>query len=154
MKVSFSGGKGIEAALKELNISTARVRGIATRALDKAAVPIRDKWAGGVDEQSGDLKKSIAIGSRALTKANRKFKRNAGSDIVERYIGIDAKGNDRLPIYAYIEEFGSDKEPANPAGRAAWEGEKMKAFDLIASELTAEIDKVAKAAARKGGGKP
>lgn len=149
MKVKFSGGKEIEAALKALDVSVGRKRGIALRALQKAAVPIRDAWVDGADEQSGDLKRSIAIGSRAQTKATRKFRRTDGQDTVEQFIGIDAQVNERLPDYSVIEEFGSDRQPANPAGRSAWEAEKMNAFNLIGDAMRAEITKVAKARAKK-----
>ena len=152
MIVKFEGGRKLEQAIKELDISTARKRGIARRALDKAAVPIRDKWKQGVDVDQGDLKRSIKIGNRAQTRATRKFRRGVGQDIVERYIGIDASedSDGRLPVYAHIEEFGGESEPANPAGRRAWETEKMTAFNMIGDELWAEIDKVAKREARKG----
>ena len=146
MKVEFKGGKELERKLRELDISTARKKGIARRALDRAAVPIRDEWARGVDVDKGDLKRSIKIGNRAQTRSTRKFKRGAGQDIVERYIGIDASEapDDRLPIYAVIEEFGDESEPANPAGRRAWESQKMKAFDMIRDTLDDEIMKVAR----------
>ena len=151
MKVKFEGGKQLEQALRELDISQARKKGISRRALDKAAEPIRDDWQRNVDRDEGDLQRSIKIGNRAQTKATRKFKRGAGQDIVERYIGIDASEDKdgRLPVYAYIEEFGSEDEPANPAGRNAWERNKMKAFDRIGDDLWHEIEKVAKAEARK-----
>lgn len=153
--VKFEGGKQLEKALKELDISQARKRGIARRALDNAAKPIQQKWKQGVDKDERDLERSIKIGNRAQTKATRKFKRGAGQDIVERYIGIDAsedknvKGDSRLPVYAYIEEFGDETRPANPAGRRAWESEKMNAFNRLGKDLWAEIDKVAKRLAKK-----
>ena len=151
MKVKFEGGKEIEKALRELDISQARKKGIARRALDKAAQPIRDDWARNVDRDEGDLKRSVKIGNRAQTKATRKFKRTGGKDIVERYVGIDATedSDGRLPVYAYIEEFGSEDEPANPAGRNAFERNKMDAMDRIGDELWKEIDKTAKREAKK-----
>ena len=146
MKVEFKGGKELEAALKELDISQARKKGIARRALDKAAVPIRDEWKRGVDKVSGDLARSIKIGNRAQTRATRKFRRGPGQDIVERYVGIDASEapDGRLPIYATIEEFGDEDQAANPAGRRAFETQKMTAFNMIGDLLWAEISKVGK----------
>ena len=151
MKVEFKGGRQLEQSLRELYISQARKKGVARRALDKAAVPIRDKWVAGVDVLKGDLKRSIKIGNRAQTKATRKFKRGAGQDIVERYIGIDPNEapEGRLQVYAQIEEFGDENQPANPAGRVAWETQKMPAFNMIGDELWAEINKVAKREAKK-----
>lgn len=151
MKIEFKGGRQLEAALRELDISQARKKGIARRALDEAATPIQRKWQQSVDIDEGDLKRSVKIGNRAQTKATRKFKRGAGQDIVERYIGIDATedSDGRLAVYSYIEEFGDKDHPANPAGRNAWESEKMASFDKIGDALWAEINKTAKAEARK-----
>lgn len=151
MKVKFSGGKELEAALMQLDMSTAQKRGIARRALDRAAEPIQAEWVRGVDVVKGDLKRSIKIGSRAQTKGTRKFNRSAGQDIVERFIGIDESEApaERLAVYATIEEFGDKNQPANPAGRNAWEAKKMEAFNRLAGDLKAEIDKAAARAARK-----
>ena len=147
--VKFEGGREIEKALRELDITQARKKGIARRALDNAAKPIQQEWKRGVDKDKRDLERSIKIGNRAQTRGTRKFKRGAGQDIVERYIGIDARENPRLPIYAVIEEFGSESEQANPAGRRAWEKEKMTAFDSLGDDLWREINKVARREARK-----
>ena len=144
VKIEFKGGKELEAALKDLDISTARKRGVARRALDEAAKPIHSAWVGGVDVDSGDLKESIKIGNRAKTKATRKFMRGAGQDIVERFIGIDESVSPDLHIYAIKEEFGDTRQGANPAGRQAWEGQKQVAFDKIADALWAGISKVKK----------
>lgn len=150
MIVKFRGGKELEAALKALDVSMARKRGITARALDKAAVPIRDEWGGGVDVRKGVLRRSIKIGNRVQTKATRKFKRGAGEDVVERFIGIDpSEDPERLPIYSVVEEFGDEQEAANPAGRQAWEKKKMESFDMIADAMWEEIEKVAKREARK-----
>jgi hypothetical protein len=145
MKVTFKGGKELEAALKELDMSTAKKRGVANRALDKAAVPIKDEWQRGVDVRKGVLKRSIDIGNRAQTRATRKFRRN--SDTVERYVGVDLREDpERLAIYAPIEEFGDKDQPANPAGRQAFETKKQVAMDLIGETLWAEIQKAARKA--------
>jgi hypothetical protein len=150
MKVEFKGGKELEAALAQLGDKGA-ARRTAERALKLAAQPIRDAWAGGVDIEKGDLQRSIKIGKRAQTRATRKFRKGAGQDIVETYIGVDASEapDGRLPIYAYIEEFGSNSQPANPAGRMAWESQKMTAFNRLADDLWAEISKTAERAAKK-----
>lgn len=151
MKVKFTGGKELEAALTQLDVSTAQKRGIARRALDRAAEPIQAAWVAGVDVVKGDLRRSIKIGSRAQTKGTRRFKRGAGQDIVERFIGIDETEApaERLAAYAVIEEFGDKNQPANPAGRNAWEAKKMEAFDRLAGDMWAEIEKTAARAARK-----
>lgn len=150
MKVKFEGGKELEAALAELADAGAAKR-TADRALRLAAQPIRDKWVSGIDVVSGNLKRSIKIGKRAATRAVRRFRRGAGRDVVEVFIGVDAsEGPDgQLPIYAFIEEFGKDNQPANPAGRMAWESQKMVAFNRLAEDLRQEINKTAKRLANK-----
>jgi HK97 gp10 family phage protein len=150
MKVEFKGGKDLEAALAQLGDKSA-ARRTAERALKLAAQPIRDAWAGGVDVEKGDLRRSIKIGKRAQTRATRKFRKGAGQDVVETFVGIDPSEapEERLAVYAYFEEFGSIKREANPAGRNAWESEKMNALNRIAGDLWSEISKTAARAARK-----
>lgn len=150
MKVEFKGGKELEAALAQLGDKGA-ARRTAERALKLAAQPIRDDWASRVDLQSGDLQRSVKIGKRAQTRATRKFRKGAGQDVVETFVGIDLSEGDpaRLAIYSYIEEFGSNSQPANPAGRMAWENKKMVAFNRLADDLRSEIEKTAARAARK-----
>lgn len=150
MKVKTSGFRELEAKLRGMDITVARKKGIARRALDRAAEPIAAEWRRGVDVEKGDLKRSIKTGNRASTRGTRRFKRGAGQDIVERYIGIDASEGPegRLLVYPYIEEFGSESEPANPAGRRAWESKKMGALDDIKETLADEIDKVARRLAK------
>jgi HK97 gp10 family phage protein len=145
VKVHFKGGKELEAALKGLDMSTAKKRGVANRALDKAAIPIKDEWQRGVDVRKGVLKRSIDIGNRAQTRATRKFRR--GSSVVERYVGVDLREDPvRLSIYAPIEEFGDKNQPANPAGRQAFETQKVEAMNRISKELWTEIEKAARRA--------
>lgn len=149
MKVKFEGGRELEAALKGIDISAARKRGVAGKALERAAEPIRDEWQAGVDVLSGDQKRGIKIGNRAQTKATRKFRRGAGADIVERFVGIDASEGEDLAIYSVIEELGNEGQPANPAGTRAWEKEKMTAFDRLGADLWDEISKMAAKEASK-----
>lgn len=151
MKVEFKGGRELEAALKDLGFTTSRKRGIATRALREAAEPIREEWANGVDVKSGDLKRSIKVGNRASTKQSRAFRRGKGSAMVEQYVGIDpAEDKDgRLQVYAYVEEFGDENRPANPAGRRAWEAKKIEAAESINGAMWAEIERTAKRAAAR-----
>ena len=150
MIVKFSGGAQIENALREMDITKGRKRGIATKALANAAQPIRDEWRRRVDKEEGDLERSIKISPRADAAAKRAARRGS-EDVVTQFIGIDpsedSKG--RLLVYAYVEEFGVENRPANPAGRQAWEARKMEAFNRLADDLRVEIDKVAKREARK-----
>lgn len=143
MKVEFKGGRELEAALRELGDKGASRR-TAERALKLAAQPIRDRWEQLVPEDQGDLKRSIKIG-----RAIKSFQRTSRGDVVKTFVGVDESQDARLHIYAEVQEFGNENNPAQPAGRPAWEGEKHTALDRLAADLWAEISKTAERAARK-----
>lgn len=143
MKVSFTGGKALEAALMELK-TKATARNVGKRALTVAAEPIRAEWERMAPRDSGDLKQSIKVG-----KAIAAFQKQSRGDQVFVFVGIDEGTNARLHIYAEVQEFGTPHTPAQPAGRPAWETKKMAAFDLIGPALWADLEKTAARAARK-----
>jgi len=140
--VSFKGGKELEAALAELGRSVGKRT--AERALEKAAEPIRDEWIRLAPEKDGDLRKAIKIG-----RAVKGIQKRVAKDQAVRFIGIDESQDRRLHIYAEIQEFGNKSNPAQPAGRPAWESKKGAALDRLADDLRAEIEKSAARAARK-----
>ena len=151
MRVSFKGGRELQAALAELG-SVATQKNVAKRALDKAAIPIRDEAQrlAPDDPETGTgnfLVASIKIGERALGRRNRSYRKTNG--IVERYVGIDPTVHPRVAFYSEIQEFGKGKTPAQPFFRPAWESKKMVAMDRLADDLTVEIGKAADRAARK-----
>lgn len=143
MKVSFKGGKELEASLRQL-ASNATKRNVAERALKLAATPIRDEWERLAPEDEGDLKQAIKIG-----RAIKAFQKGSKGDIVQTFVGIDESIDKRLHIYAEVVEFGSTNHKAQPSGRIAWEGQKTVALDRLADDLRSEIDKAAKRAAKK-----
>lgn len=142
MKVEFKGGKELEAALKELEKGAARRT--AERALKLAAQPIRDDWESRVPVDQGDLKRAIKIG-----RAIKSFQRTSRGDVVKTFVGVDENQDARLHIYAEVQEFGNGTTEAQPAGRPAWESQKMTAFNRLADDLRSEITKTAERAARK-----
>jgi HK97 gp10 family phage protein len=144
VKVEFKGGKELEAALRDLG-KKATAKNVARRALRLAAQPIRDEWERLAPEDEGDLKLSIKIG-KAISSFQSRGNRG---DVVTEFIGIDESQDARLHIYAEVMEFGDGTHKAQPAGRPAWEGKKMEAFDRLADDLRSEIDKAAQRAARK-----
>lgn len=144
MKVKFEGGKELEAALKELG-NRATAKNVARRALRLAATPIRDEWKRLAPEDDGDLKSAIKIG-KAIKSVHSRGNRG---DVVTEFVGIDESQNRRLHIYAEVQEFGNENNPAQPAGRPAWETKKMEAFDRLADDLRSEITKATDRAARK-----
>lgn len=144
MSVKFSGGRELEAAFRALGDKGA-ARRAANRGLQRAAEPIRDRWEELVPVDQGDLKKSIKIG-----KAIKGFQAPANrGDVVTTFVGVDESQDARLHIYAEVQEFGNESNPAQPAGRPAWEQEKMTAFDRLKEDLWDEISKTAARQARK-----
>jgi HK97 gp10 family phage protein len=143
VKVTFKDGLKLEAALRELGDKGAAKR-TAERALKLAAEPIRDRWIQLAPEDDGQLKRSIKIGRaiKSVQKASR-------GDTVMTFVGIDESQDRRLHIYAEVQEFGNESNPAQPAGRPAWEQEKMTAFNRLGDSLWSEISKTAERAARK-----
>jgi len=141
--MKFEGGRDLEQALLDLgNRSTAKRT--AERALKKAAEPIQQKWVQLAPDDSGDLKRSIKIG-----RAVKGVQRRLPADVAAQFIGIDESQNRRLHIYAEVQEFGNESNPAQPAGRPAFESQKEVALARLADDLRAEIEKTAQRAARK-----
>lgn len=151
MKVEFKGGRELEAALRELNSRVTEIN-VAKRALDKAAIPIREeaqrlapddpRTAEGVS-----LVAAIKIGERALGRRNRAFRKDKG--VVERYVGIDGTVSPRVGFYSEIQEFGKGPWKPQPYMRPAWENKKMVSMELLSETLRAEIDKAVARAAKK-----
>ena len=141
--VKFEGGRELERALADLGKRTTQKR-TAERALRRAAEPIRDEWVRLAPEDRGDLKRAIKIG-RAVKGIQRQLR---GSEAAQ-FIGIDESENRRLHIYAEVQEFGNENNPAQPAGRPAWQAKKYEALERLGDDLWAEIDKTAQRAARK-----
>lgn len=154
----------IEQALKALG-DPRLIRGTANRALDKSAEIIAERARELAPVDSGDLRKSIKVGSRSLSKGNRKFKKtDYGGDIVERYVGIDNRVRPAMPpktgrrrkrksggssggavsVYAQVVEYGLAGNPAQPFMRPAWEEKKKEAFGSVGKNMIAEIEKTAK----------
>jgi HK97 gp10 family phage protein len=142
MKVEFKGGKELEAALGELGASAGRRT--AERALKLAAQPIRDEWERLVPVDQGDLKRAIKIG-----RAIKSVQRSSRGEVVKTFVGVDESQDRRLHIYAEVQEFGNATNPAQPAGRPAWESQKMVALERLSEDVMAEIKKTAERAARK-----
>lgn len=160
MKVSFSGGREIEAALREIG-SKATAKNVGRRALLKAAEPIRDK----AQQLAPDDPKTGAGKFLPESIKAAPGRRNKG-DRVWAVIGIDASddpatekprqggGTYRDPGVAgvaVIQEFGAPAAnvPAQPFMRPAWEAEKAATPQRIADELWIDLEKTAQRAARK-----
>lgn len=140
----FTGGKDLEAALQKLG-KTATARNVGLRALKIAAEPIAERARDLAPKDTRDLEESIQVG-RAISAFNRAGNRG---DYIATFVGIDESVNARLHIYAEAQEFGTEKKPAQPYMRPAWDSEKHKAVDRMAPALWDEIAKANARAAKK-----
>jgi HK97 gp10 family phage protein len=140
MQVKFEGGRELEAALSEFSKATAK--NITRRALKTAADPIADAWQGRVKVLTGDLQRSIAVGTK-LNRRQTGLNRAMGKAEVEIHVGT----NDSAGLQ---EEFGNAHQAAHPAGRPAWDAEGGEAaLGRIGKELSDEIEKAASRARRR-----
>jgi len=140
MQFKFEGGRELEAALSEFEGVTAK--SIARRALKKAADPIAESWRGRVKVKTGNLRRSVIVGTK-LNRRQAGIARAEGKSDVELYVGT----SDPAGIQ---EEFGNAHQGAHPAARPAWDAEGGEnALTRIGDELKTEITKAAGRAARK-----
>lgn len=142
----FEGGKDLEAAL--MNLATkVTARNSGTRALTKAADPIKVNAKLRAPKNEGDLQEAIKVGKAVAPYQNDG---NRG-DYIAVFVGIDASVDKRLVIYAGEQENGNPARnlEAQPYMRPAWDSEKGKAVDRIAPELWADIEQTNARAARK-----
>ncbi len=142
--IKFEGGKELEAALKLLVDETGRTtsgKAAMRRAATKALQPFAERWRQGVPKLTGQLEQSISVGTK-LTKRQAGQVRSLGKSAVEVYAGTaDPAG--------LISEYGLAHNPAQPAGRPAWDAEQSNTLDILGREAWLQIDKTAKRAAKK-----
>ena len=146
-RFKISGFEGVEAALRELKKPTAKavVRRVLKAALEPVAVAARTL----APVAEGELRDSIVVSSTLNRSARRKEpKASAGEKAtrVTMYAGTaDRQGVPR--------EFGTDRSPAHPFLRPAWDGGRDGALRSIEENMGAEprraIDRAAKKAGKK-----
>ena len=164
-KFKVEGLRELERALAELPKATAK--NTLKRTLKLAAQPIADEAQRLAPENFGTLKRSIVVttkkppnhdpGKKAFSKAKRAGASNAEAAgalraarrvapgvFAEAFVGVLQKVRQAIP-----QEFGTDKHPAQPFMRPAWDSKKMDALDIIKSELGNQITKAAERLARK-----
>ena len=144
--------RSLDKMLKDLPKSMSKA--VLRNALKKAAKPIRAAAEAGAPSDEGDLKNSMIVS----TKLHGKRVRSKGALV---FVGADHK---KAP-HAHLVEFGTaprqhangksvGQMPANPFFRAAWDANKMNAFNILKKEIEVELMKAAKRlAARAESGK-
>lgn len=168
--VTIDGLKELDKALGELTKATAR--NVVKRVLVKAGEPIAAAAAQYAPKDTLELSESIVVSSKiqndigraeyaeamrqglgkdAAVKAMRGARRAAkgkGSFGVV-LVGPTQAKTKKNAIKRIVQEFGSVNQPGRPYMRPAWDQNKDKALDIIASELSGEIQKAAARAAAR-----
>jgi HK97 gp10 family phage protein len=163
MKTTFKieGLKELEATFVEL--SKAQTKAAMKAALKDAAEPIKEAWESNVPVRTGNYKANIIIGNKPdagkiaygrvmklggskgdateALKAARAQNPRAFSQI---FIGAAKKIRAAIPL-----EFGTEKMPAKPSARPAWDSRKETALDILIERIKFQIDKKRQFVARK-----
>ena len=141
MKVTFSGGRELERALRELG-SLRRVKSALTRSGKRALQPIAEATRQRVPRDTEALAKGVTV--RRLTR-----RQGGSADAVS--LGVVFTGPHRTLAHLY--EFGFTKRngetyPARPFLRPAWDGGRAQALADFGRELWAFLKRAAKRARR------
>lgn len=141
--VKVEGLKELNAALMELPKATAR--NTLRRVLNKRAQPVADAMRSNVPFKSGDLKKSIRVGTKLSRRQGRAHRREHRDDkaFAEVFVGA---GPDPA---AHLTEYGGPTNAPVGWGRAAWDATQNGVLEGFKDDLWKEIDKAAKRLARK-----
>ena len=141
MKVTFSGGRELERALRELG-SLRRVKSALTRSGKRALQPIAEATRQRVPRDTGQLATGVEV--RQLTR-----RQGGSADAVT--LGVVFTGPHRTLAHPY--EFGFTKRngqpyPARPFLRPAWDGGRDQALADFGGALWAFLARAAKRARR------
>lgn len=141
--VSVDGLRDLDRALGQLAKATAK--GVMRRVLLKAGAPIENAARGLAPDDPAtpplDLHTSIDTSTKLGKRQARLNRKQPNKSFVEAFVGAGV-----IP-QAHLIEFGTDHSAPQPFMRPAWDANKMKALDIIKSELGQEIEKTAKRAA-------
>ena len=141
MTVTFSGGRELEAALRELG-SLRRVKTALTRSAKRALQPIAEATRQHVPRDTEQLASGVDV--RPLTR-----RQGGSADAVT--LGVVFTGPHRTLAHLY--EFGFTQRngqpyPARPFLRPAWDGGRDQALSDFQGELWAFLARAAKRARR------
>lgn len=136
--VKIEGLAALDQALAQFKPSTGKnvLRRVGRAALE----PFDEAWRAKAPHLTGALEESGGVGSK-LTRTQRKA--------VERENTVEVFAGPGPNPQAIQQEFGNSKQAAQPFARPAWDETKDQALQIVATQLGAEIDKVAARLARK-----
>jgi HK97 gp10 family phage protein len=142
VKVTFrvEGLKECEEALKALPFATSK--NVLRRALKVAAEPVASDAQQRVAKLTGQLGRSITVGTKLGSKRQRK-EASKTREGVEVYVGAGP-----LP-HAHIVEFGSSRQAADPFLRPAVDANGKQIMETFRDELRAEVSKAMQRHERK-----
>ena len=141
--VKVEGLRELDRALGQLPKSTGKA--VLRRTLTKAGQPIADAAEAKVPVLTGALQISIGVGTKLTRRQSKLHRKLFKSDKASAEVFVGAGGL----AQATQVEFGNEHQAAEPYMRPAWDGNKDKALDIIATELGAEIMKAAQRLAKK-----
>lgn len=146
-RIKVEGLRELEAALSELPKATQR--NVLKRVMKPAADSVDDAATANAPERTGELDRSIIVGTRltrrqrtgAVRQSDGSF-RSSAKNYVELHIGTaDPRG--------LFTEFGTFKDAAQLWFTRAWEGTRLQALEGIKLRLGGVIDQAAARLARK-----
>jgi HK97 gp10 family phage protein len=140
VKVKIEGLKQLQDALRQLPDSTAK--SVLRRVGKKRLKPVADKARSYAPKDQGELRDSIAVGTK-LSKRQRRRHRKADRNDIEIFVGAGPHPQ------AHLQEFGTKDAPPQPFMRPAWDSEKRGVLTGIKADLWSEIKKAADRLARK-----
>lgn len=140
VKMTFEGGRDLEAALMDIKASTAK--GIVRRALKESLMPVLEAWQRYTTKLTGHLVESETVGTK-LNRRQRGLARRLGKSQVEMYVGTSDPAG-------LANEFGNRHQRANPGLRPAWQAEGgQKLLDRLGPLIWEQIEKTRVRAARR-----
>jgi HK97 gp10 family phage protein len=138
--VRVEGLRDLDRALGELPKRTGKA--VLRRTLMRAAAPIAATAQALAPVDEGGLKRSIHAGTR-LSRRQARAMRGATRSTAEVYVGPGPSSK------SITQEFGAEHHGPQPYMRPAWDRERFRALQIIATTLGAEIDKAAKRIAQR-----
>lgn len=141
--VRVEGLRELDRALGELPKATGK--NVLRRVLREVAQPIADMAEGLAPRDTGQLQRSIGVGTKLTRRQSKLHKKMFKDDkaSVEMFVGAGG-----VP-QAHLREFGGDRHPPQAFMRPAWDANQGKALETIKSSLWTEIEKAARRLAKK-----
>ena len=113
------------------------------RVLKERAKPVQEAWQQRTPKLTGDLERSIVVGTKLTRRQAREAKKD-GTYFSEIHIGTADPAGVQT-------EFGNEHQPAHPAGRPAWEATQDAVLIGIGEDFEKAIVKSLARIAKKAG---